>query len=133
MTYSENHCALNDTTNWVRATGKGRFHIFEASNVSASFVNFTTVRSTIFDNGLRSLVIHTTSGDHDEVLSTTLSQRNGKTTTETLETSDDDVRRFGVESNLLPCPANRDNHLVFWGVCDDNLANVLASTHVGKG
>ena len=91
MTYSENHCALNDTSNRIRATGKRRLHIFDASNVSASFVNLTAVRSTILDNGLRSLVIHTTSGDHDEVLGSTLSQGNGKTATETFETSDDDV------------------------------------------
>lgn len=91
MTYSENHCALNDTANWVRTTGKRGLHVFDASNISASFVNLTTVRSTILDNGLRSLVVHTTSGDHDEVLGTALSQRNGKTATETFEPSYDDV------------------------------------------
>lgn len=132
MTYSENHCALNDTANWIRATGKRRLHVFDASNVSASFVNLTTVRSTILDNGLRSLVAHTTSRHHDKMLGTSLSQRNGKTATKTLETSDDDVRRFRVKGNLLSCSANRDSHLVFWGVCDHDLANVFASTHVGK-
>jgi hypothetical protein len=133
MTYSENHCALNDTANWIRASGKRRLHIFEFSNVSASFVNLTTVRSTVLDNGLRSLVARTTSRHHDEMLGTSLSQRNGKTAAKTFETSDDDVRRFRVEGNLFPCSANRNNHLVFWGVCDHYLAGVFASAHVGKG
>jgi hypothetical protein len=90
-TYPENHCTLNNATNWIRAAGERRLHVFDTSDISASFVDLTAIRSTVFDDALRPPVTHTAPRHDDEVFGTALSQSDSQTATETFQTSDDDV------------------------------------------
>ena len=107
-THSEDHSSLDHTGDSLVSCGledmADKFHV---ASVALGLGYFTSIGSTVLNNSGRCLVVGTTPAHHNDVTASMARHVDGDASTETLETTDYEVRSIRVQLKFTDCRPNR--------------------------
>lgn len=100
-TYPEDHCTLNDATNWEGRLIECPLNVALAGHIGCQEVDARSKGLDLLDNRTGLLVCVPTSGDDGEVLRAALGEIDGERTAETAEAAYDEISGIVAEVESL--------------------------------